>query len=93
MQKYFFHIFDASGETIDEEGNELPDDTAARKWAIEGIRSIISEEVLNGMIDLLGRVEITDGTGNPVITVPFDEAVIFSRDPGATPPSPSAYDR
>ena len=44
---------------------------------VEGIRSNLSEEVMRGMIDLEGRVEITDGSWNPVIALPFEEAVIF----------------
>ena len=38
------------------------------------------------------NVRIIDGTGAPVITIAFEEAVIILPGPGATPSRPAAYD-
>lgn len=61
MPRFFFHVHNGDGETHDEEGLDLPDQAHARGVAIDSIRSIIAEEARQGMIDLQGRIDITEG--------------------------------
>ncbi len=60
----------------DEEGDDLPDETAARAHAIASARDLIG----NGRMDSIRSwfdcaFEITDETGQVVLTMPFGEAV------------------
>ncbi|TFI56592.1 hypothetical protein E2493_19505 [Sphingomonas parva] len=68
---------------------DLPDLAAARKKAIEGVRSMLSDEIKTGRIDLAGRIEITDESGNLLAEIPFEEAVRISMprrpEPGQQP--------
>lgn len=75
MSRYHFHLQNGGGFVEDEEGRELPGVEAARAEAVKDIRSIISEEVREGVVDLRGRLEVVDGDGTPVLTVVFSEAV------------------
>lgn len=75
MPRYFLDIFNGGGPVPDEEGVELPDLAAARAAAIAGIRSILSDEIGQGRIDLTGRIEICDQARVRVATVAFGEAV------------------
>jgi hypothetical protein len=61
--------------THDPDGREFPDLAAARVEAIKGVRSIISFEVLDGLIDLTGRIEVADSEGRVVLSIPYLEAV------------------
>ena len=58
----------------DEEGDALPDEAAARAYALETARDLIS----NGRMDAIRNwfdctFEITDEAGRLVLTVPFGE--------------------
>jgi hypothetical protein len=75
MARYHFHIHDGAGFVEDEEGRELPDLEAARREGLRGIRSIVSEDLMNGVLDLRGRLEVVDDAGHRVLTIPFAEAV------------------
>jgi hypothetical protein len=75
MPLYFLHVFNRTGCSRDEEGMDLPDLAAARVAAVEGIRSILQDEVGHGMIDFEGRVEIEDEAGAVLATVSYAEAV------------------
>ena len=70
------------GCSTDEEGMDLPDLEAARRQAVEGIRSILQDEVGHGEIDFEGRVEVLDEGGNLLATVTFHDAVSV-RDEGS----------
>lgn len=58
----------------DEEGEEFADLAAAREKALVGARSILSEEVKYGALDLRGAIEIAEGE-TIVLVVSFAEAV------------------
>ena len=72
---YHFNIRNGNGFTPDDEGTDLSSDEEARLHAIEGARSLISAEVLQGTLDLSGQIEVTDETKATVMTVRFAEAV------------------
>jgi hypothetical protein len=79
MARYFFHVHNGIGLIDDEDGRELLDLGRAREEAIKGIRSIVSDEALQGRIDLSGRITIADETGAPLLTVKFEEAFEVRR--------------
>src|SRR5690606_29910770 len=74
MPRFYFHIHNGNGFARDDEGTDAPDRAAAEALATKGIRSIVAEEALGGMIDLTGRVEIRDAEGHLLTTVRFAEA-------------------
>ena len=75
MARFYLNMSNGIGFVRDEEGQELPDLDAAREAAIAGIRSILSDEAKQGLLDLRGTVEITDESGQVLMVVPFKEAV------------------
>jgi hypothetical protein len=76
MPRFHLHLHNGLGFTPDDEGLEFADAAAARKEAIRSIRSIVSEEVKQGSIDLNGRVEIVDEHGQFVAGILFTDAVV-----------------
>lgn len=74
MQRLYFDIHNGSGLTEDREGQAMPIEDA-RAFAIRSIRSILSDEVLHGTLDLTGRIEIRTGEGESMGMVRFDEAI------------------
>lgn len=79
MARYYLHINNGGGYSEDIEGQELADLDAARAAAIEGVRSLLSEEARQGQLDLSGKIEIADADGNILLIVPFSEAVELRR--------------
>ncbi|MFN3946236.1 MAG: DUF6894 family protein [Allosphingosinicella sp.] len=85
MPRYYFHTHNGSGSSFDEEGQELPDIHAARREALRGIRSIVSEEAQSGEVDLRGRLDVAGGDGGVLFTVQYDEAIQVRRREEARP--------
>ena len=79
MPLFYFHIHDDL-DFIDEEGIEMADAAAARVAALAGARGIMSEEVKTGHLDLRHSIEVEDEEGDPVLTLPFSEAVEIERE-------------
>jgi hypothetical protein len=75
MARFFLHINNGNGYSEDPEGQDLENLDAARDAAIEGVRSMLSEEARQGQLDLSGRIEIADADGNILLVVPFSDAV------------------
>lgn len=75
MPRYHFNIRNGLGFTADEEGLDLSSDKAARVQAIRGARSLMSAEVMEGILDLSGQIEVTDDDNDEVLTVRFSDVV------------------
>lgn len=74
MPRYRFHVFN-DDHTIDGQGRDFPDLTAARIYAIDCARGIMADELqMKGEIDLSHWIEIEDEQGEMDV-VPFGEAV------------------
>lgn len=73
MAHCYFHLHD--GHRIeDEEGQELPDDNAARAVAVHGARSIMADALWHGRLPLDESIEIV-AHGEVVAVVAFRDAV------------------
>ncbi|MEO5611281.1 MAG: hypothetical protein ABIT68_00720 [Sphingomicrobium sp.] len=75
MPRYHFNIRNGCGFTRDDEGLDLSSAMDAQVQAIRGARSLMSAEVMDGMLDLDGQIEVTDGHKKKIMTVRFRDAV------------------
>jgi hypothetical protein len=75
MPRFHFNVHDSTGFTPDEEGRELEGIEIVRREAIKGIRSVISQDALKGIVDLCGWMDVLDGAGGLVLRFDFSEAV------------------
>ena len=79
MARYYFHLHDQAGITLDQEGVELSQVSQAHVVALKAARAIISADGQTGHIDLRSRIEVLDEDGKNVLTLPFTGAVIVNR--------------
>lgn len=74
MPLFYLHLYD-DFVAKDEEGVFAVDVAAARNQAVRNARSIIAAQVMEGRLNLAHRIEIVDSNQEPVLTVPFRDAV------------------
>lgn len=79
MPRYRFNVDNGTGFVADEEGRELADLDAARAEGLKGVRSILAEDVLDGRLDLEGRLDVVGEAGEILLTISFADAVKVSR--------------
>jgi len=79
IPRYYFHVRNGNGLVEDEEGRSLPDRDTARAEALKGVRSMLSEDVLSGFLDLQGTIDVVEEAGEPVLSLDFGEAVDVRR--------------
>lgn len=77
MRRYFFNVYN-DDITLDPEGAELADDTAARAQAVIEARALAADTVGRGHFVGSHYIEIVDADRNPIGSVRFDEAVAIS---------------
>ena len=75
VPRYYFHLHDRSGPVPDPDPRELSGLEVVREQALKGARSIICEDVRYGRVDLTGRIDVYDGAGELVLSLPFADAV------------------
>ena len=75
MPHYYFHIRHGSQLTIDDEGQDFPDDDAARAEATESVHEILVEEIRSKQADVPEAMVVVDENGREVASVPFADAV------------------
>jgi hypothetical protein len=75
MPRYFFHVRGGPVEAEDEEGSELPDATAAERYAIVAARELLAAAVIEGRLPLDERIDINDASGRRLQSLSFGEAV------------------
>ena len=76
-RSYYFHVRNGHGLIRDEEGQMVSPDKSVRQIAIEGARSVMAADVLDGFLDLSGQIEVADDRHTTILTVRFDEAIIM----------------
>lgn len=82
MPRFYFTIHDEWGEAVDPEGAELSSVDAAVRQAVKGARSLMSDSVKKGKLDLSAFIEIEDQFHIGVSRLGFDEALtIVKRSP------------
>jgi hypothetical protein len=75
MTQFYLHIHNSHGGAEDDEGLDADSLSEARKKTVHGIRSLLSAEAANGEIDFNGRIDISDGSGEVLLSVPFVDAI------------------
>jgi hypothetical protein len=79
MARFYFHVCNGNGFVQDEEGQDLPDEKAARLAAIRSARDIMASDVQRGMLDLSSFIEIEDAEKQHILTLGFQEAVDLTQ--------------
>ncbi|BBC71867.1 conserved hypothetical protein [Altererythrobacter sp. B11] len=74
MPRFFIEVVDHAGIAEDHVGLECRDFPHARLCAIEGIRSLLADEMRQGRLDLGGRAVIMDEARRELETLPFTAA-------------------
>ena len=74
MARFFFHVRD-SEHVEDTDGLLLFDMEQARREAVRGARSLVSESVLAGRLNLEGRIDVEDEVGLLLFSVSYRYAV------------------
>ena len=78
MERYHFHLHECGDVTPDYEGIAQPDMLSARDYAIKAAREIMCAEINKGHLCLACSIEVVNAGGQPVMSVPFREAVIIT---------------
>lgn len=78
MARYFFHFCDGQDTLIDEDGKELGSLDAVKSVALREARALVSQEALQGKIELNQSIEVRDAEGAVVHTLQFRDAVSVS---------------
>jgi hypothetical protein len=74
MPRFYFHLTEKDS-VRDDEGQYFETVEEARQAAIRSAREILAESIRDGEIDLIDRILIADENDNPILVVPFAEAV------------------
>lgn len=75
MSRYHLNLHNSVGFVPDEEGSEFSDLEHARASAVASVRSILSDEISRGSLDMRGRIDIADNDGVLITVVRFSDAV------------------
>jgi hypothetical protein len=75
MPHYYFHLRHGSQLTIDTEGEDFPDDDAARAEAAETVHEMLAEAIRSKRADVPEAMVVEDEDGREVASVPFADAV------------------
>jgi len=79
VPRYFLHLrypAKVNGFAEDEEGDELPDPSLLREHVFDTARDLIKHARLSSIRNWFDcTFEVTDETGQIVMTVPFTEAI------------------
>ncbi|HWU74292.1 MAG TPA: hypothetical protein VN137_12475 [Sphingomonas sp.] len=73
--RYYFHLRDGAERLLDPQGSDIEDPAQLERMALKEARAVISQEALEGEINLQQRIEIEDETGRLVHSLSFADAV------------------
>jgi len=79
VARYFFHLRDGTDQLLDPDGVDLPDLAAVRQTALAAARDTLSNELRDGRLDLRYRIDVEDGRGDLVHSLPLEEAFELVR--------------
>lgn len=75
MPHFRLNLYNAHGDLPDPEGADFATLDEARRAAIEGIRSVLGAEVIEGELNMKGHLDIVADDDSVVETIPFGEAL------------------
>jgi hypothetical protein len=75
MPRYYMQVRHFGDQLLDPEGSEHADMDALRKNVLIAARSLLSEDVKDGVVDLRSRIDVEDPDGVIVYTLGFAEAL------------------
>jgi hypothetical protein len=75
MARFYFHLKDGFGILHDAEGHDLADARAARAFAIDAARDLISRDVREGTVNLFQEILVDDDRGETVARVALIDVV------------------
>ena len=79
MARYFFHYRNGHADHEDDDGLEFESLEAAKDAALHGARDTLSQEILNGVMDLRYRLEVEDERRDVIHVLQFADAVEVIR--------------
>jgi hypothetical protein len=71
MPRYFFHVRDAEGLSVDMEGAILSTDEQARQEAVQAAREMLSEKILKDEVVDGSSFEVIRGDGHLIARIPL----------------------
>jgi hypothetical protein len=74
VPRYFFNVYD-DVVAHDDEGQELPNEAAARLQALMGARELIAEQVKRGYLVRAHWIDVVDEQGTLIFSQTFGDAV------------------
>ncbi len=78
MPRYFFHVRDAQGLSVDTEGAMLTSDERACCEAAQAAREMLAEKILKNEVVDGAEFEVVRGDGVLVAKIPLRSVVRFS---------------
>jgi hypothetical protein len=75
MPRYFFHLRQSDGVSLDEEGVVLASDDQALLEALQAAREMLAEKLLNGEVVDGAKFEVVRTDGAVVATIPLRSVV------------------
>jgi hypothetical protein len=75
MSRFYFDVQNGFGFVEDEEGRELESIEEAKVAAIEGVRSIMAAEVVEGRLDLRGEIHVLNAERKLIMTIKFSDTI------------------
>ena len=77
MPRYFFHVRDAEGLSVDMEGAILSTDEQARHEAVQAAREMLSEKILKDEVVDGSSFEVIRGDGHFIARIPLKSVMRF----------------
>ena len=77
MARFFFNLHERGYALIDEEGADFINADAARLNALHETRQLMAADISNGHLCFACHIEVQDETGNFILSVAFQDAIIF----------------
>ena len=75
MARYFMHLRDGRDELLDPDGKDFADMEALKAAVMFNARDVISGDIRNGIIDFRYSIDVEDGDGSLVYSLPFKHAL------------------
>lgn len=74
MARFYFHLFN-DVTSVDEEGADLPSESAAMQRAKANAREMAAESVRDGHLVLSHRIDVGNELGDTIATIRFGDVV------------------